>query len=129
MRLTNRKGDRASDIQRSTMAAWYLSICFAICLAGGIWLASLLGVLDYGGSGYSPDAYKLAAKEAARKAGEQQLQARISAEEEARNIAEDSTRLIKAPVPTPPVDPAESAKSAVVMPSPAPVAAPSAAPQ
>ncbi|MFM5893287.1 MAG: hypothetical protein ACKOQM_02490 [Novosphingobium sp.] len=116
--MTNRKGDRASDIQRSTMAAWYLSICFAICLAGGIWLANLLGVVDFGGSGYSPDAYKLAAKEAAHKAAEQQLQARIAAEEEARNIAEDSTRLLKAPGPTPPVDPAESAQETALAPAP-----------
>jgi hypothetical protein len=129
MRLTNRKGDRASDIQRSTMAAWYLSICFATCLAGGIWLANLLGVVDFGGSGYSPDAYKLAAKEAAHKAAEQQLQARISAEEEARNIAEDSTRLIKAAVPTPPADPAEIEKGAAVAPPPEPAATPSVAPQ
>lgn len=128
MRLTNRKGERASDIQRSTMAAWYLSICFAICLAGGIWLASLLGVVDFGGTGYNPDVYKLAAKEAARKAAEQQLQARISAEEEARNIAEDSTRLLKAPVPTPSADSAESARSAAATPAPAP-AMPTAAPQ
>jgi hypothetical protein len=131
MRLTNRKGERASDIQRSTMAAWYLSICFAICLAGGIWLASLLGVVHFGSGGLSPDAYKVAAKEAARKAAEQQVQARMAAEEEARNISEDSTRLIKAPVPTPPADPAAQTKNeaATPAPAPAPAAASSSSPQ
>ena len=120
MQLTKRTGDRASEIQRSTMAAWYLAVCFVICLAGAAWIASLLGVVDFGTRGDGQEVSKLAAREAARKAAAQQTQARSAAQEEARNIAQDATRLIKAPVPTPPADPAESAQGTVPAPAPAP---------
>ena len=127
MQLTKRTGDRASDIKRSTTAAWYLAVCFVICLAGMAWLASLLGVVDFGTRGDGPEVSKLAARQAARKAAMQQVQARSSAQEEARNIAEDATRLIKAPVPTPAADPAASAHGAppapVIAPAPQPAAA------
>ena len=122
MQLTKRTGDRASEIQRSTTAAWYLAVSFVICLAGAVWIASLLGVVDFGTRSDSQEVSKLAAREAARKAAAQQAQARSAAQEEARNIAEDSTRLIKAPVPTPPADPAASAQGTAPAPAPQPAA-------
>jgi hypothetical protein len=122
MQLTKRTGDRASDIKRSTTAAWYLAVCFVICLAGLAWLASLLGVVDFGTRGDGQEVSKLAARQAAQKAAMQQALARSSAQEEARNIAEDATRLIKAPVPTQPADPAASAQGMASAPAPQPAA-------
>ena len=110
MYFSKRAGDRASEIQRSTVAAWYAAACFVICLAGAIWLASLLGVVDFGGA-TGLTASKAAASAAARKAAVQQAQARQAAHEEARNIAADADRLIKAPTSVPPSDPAASAAS------------------
>ena len=113
MYFSKRSGDRESELKRSTVAAWYAGVCFLICLGGGIWLASLLGAIDLGGEATNPAAYKAAAKEASQKAAAQQVQARQSAEEEARDIAADAHRLIKPPMPTPQVDPAINAASAV----------------
>jgi len=130
MQLTKRSGERASDVQRSTVAAWYLAACFMVCVVGAVWLASIFGVIDFGGSG--SEASKAVAKAAAQKAAAQQLQARLTAEEEARNIAADATRLIKVPVPTPSTDPAASATSSASAASdtpPAPSATKSPAPQ
>lgn len=129
MYFSKRVGDRASEIQRSTVAAWYAAACFVICLAGAIWLASLLGVVDFSGDVNSETASKAAAKAAARKAAAQQTQARQAAEEEARNIAEDSHRLVKAPGSTPPTDPAASAQAAPSALQPVPSATAKAAPQ
>jgi len=112
MHLSKRSSERASEIQRSTLIAWYAAVCFVICVAGAVWLASLFGVLDFDGGATNPAAYKAAAKEAAQRAAAQQVQARQTALEEARNIAADADRLIKPPTPTPQVDPAESSSSA-----------------
>ena len=129
MKLTNRAGERASEVQRSTAAAWYMAVCFTICLAGAVWIASSIGVVDFGTSGASKQIDKLVAKDAARKAAAQQAQARQSAEEEARNIAEDSTRLVKAPGFTPPTDPAANAPVTAAAPQPVPAATAKATPQ
>lgn len=129
MYFSKRVGDRASEIQRSTVAAWYAAACFVICLAGAIWLASLLGVVDFGGGATSETASKAAAKAAARKAAVQQAQVRQAAEEEARNIAEDSNRLVKAPGSTPPTDSAANAPVSLAAPQPVPTATTKAAPQ
>lgn len=130
--MTKRTGERASEVQRSTLAAWYLSACFLVCLAGAVWLFSLLGVIDFG-TGSASEASKEVARAAARRAAEQQTLARVSAQEEARDIAADAKRLIRVPNPSPPADPAASASSAAsaansasVSPQPAPVAARSA---
>lgn len=116
MYFSKREGDQASEIQRSTVTAWYAAICFAICLAGAIWLAILMGLIDFGGETNGLTGNQAAAKAAAQKAAAQQVQARQAAEEEARNIAEDSKRLIKGPEPTPPTDPAASAPATPIAP-------------
>ncbi|MFM5916339.1 MAG: hypothetical protein ACKOOL_02275 [Novosphingobium sp.] len=117
MRLTKRAGERASEVQRATTAGWYLAVCFMVCLGGALWLGSLLGFVSIGASEGDPAAYKVAARQAARKAAEQQQLARLAAEEEARNMAEDSRRLLKAPGPKP--------DTAAVAPEPAPASQPS----
>lgn len=99
------------------MAAWYLSICFVISIAGALWFANLLGVVSFGGESADALAYKAAAKDAARKAAEQRYQARLSADEESRNIAADSTRLQRAAVGGPSVETAVATPTAATAPA------------
>lgn len=89
----------ASVLQRDTVAAWYLSVCLVIVLLGAIWIANASGVINLTGAGEGPS-YKEAAAAAAKKAAEREAQARLAAQIEARNIAEDARRA-NGPQPVP----------------------------
>jgi hypothetical protein len=89
--LRKRQIEDASVLKRDTIAAWYLSICLVVVMLGAIWIANASGLIDLTGSSGGPS-YKQAAAAAAKKAAERDAQARLAAQIEARNIAEDAKR-------------------------------------
>lgn len=83
--------ERADQLQGSTVAAWYLAACFLVVLLGGAWVANSIGWVDFG-SETGPAFDKAAVAAAARKAANREAQARLAAQQEAQNLAEDSAR-------------------------------------
>jgi hypothetical protein len=92
--------ERASELQGTSVAAWYLAVCFVVVMLGGIWVANTIGWVDFG-SEAGPTFDKKVAAAAARKAANREAQARQAAQQEAQNLAEDSARA--AVVPASPV--------------------------
>lgn len=94
--------ERAAELQESSVSAWYLAICLMVVMLGGVWAANAIGWLDIG-SGQGQGFEKTAVAAAARKAADREEQARLAAQQEARNLAEDSARqavVSASPVPT-----------------------------
>lgn len=83
--------ERANELQGTSVAAWYLAVCFVVVMLGGIWIANTIGWLDFG-SEAGPAFDKAAVAAAARKAANREAQARLAAQQEAQNLAEDSAR-------------------------------------
>jgi hypothetical protein len=83
--------ERANELQGSSVAAWYLAACFLVVLLGGVWVANTIGWVNLG-SETGPAFDKTAVAAAARKAANREAQARLAAQQEARNLAEDSVR-------------------------------------
>jgi hypothetical protein len=83
--------ERANELQGSSVAAWYLAACFLVVLLGGAWVANTIGWVDFS-SETGPAFDKTAVVAAARKAANREAQARLAAQQEARNLAEDSAR-------------------------------------
>jgi len=88
--------ERADALQDSSVSAWYLAVCLMVVSAGGIWAANAVGWLDIG-TEQSQGFDKSAVAAAARKAANREAQARQAAQQEARNLAEDSARQGVAP--------------------------------
>ncbi|MCC6925193.1 hypothetical protein [Novosphingobium sp.] len=103
--------ERADEIQGSTLAGWYLGVCFLICLAGGLWFANSSGVFDQSYADDPAEAYKQAARVAAKKAAAREEQARLAAAEDARNMAEAASRTGSAAAPKPTPDAKASAEA------------------
>lgn len=88
--------ERADELQDSSVSAWYLAVCLMVVMAGGFWAANAVGWLELGSEqGETFD--KAAVAAAAKKAAAREAQARMAAQQEARNLAEDSARLAGAP--------------------------------
>lgn len=85
--------ERADELQGSSVAAWYLAACFLVVMLGGIWVADTIGWVKIG-SEQGPAFDKATAEAAARKAVAREVQARLAAQQEARNLAEDSGRQV-----------------------------------
>lgn len=96
MTANRKKIERADVLQDSSVSAWYLAVCLMVILAGGVWAANAIGWLDLGSEqGETFD--KAAVAAAAKKAAAREAQARLAAQQEARNLAEDSARLTSVP--------------------------------
>ncbi|MBX9644346.1 MAG: hypothetical protein K2W91_09650 [Novosphingobium sp.] len=109
MKANRKKLERADALQDSSVSAWYLAVCLMVVMAGGVWAANSVGWLDLGSrQGETFD--KAAVTAAAQKAAAREAQARLAAQQEARNLAEDSARL--APVPASPAASASAAADA-----------------
>ncbi len=85
--------ERADELQGSSLAAWYLAACFLVVLLGGVWVADTIGWVNLG-SEQGPAFDKATVEAAARKAVAREVQARLAAQQEARNLAEDSARQV-----------------------------------
>lgn len=110
--------ERANELQGTSVAAWYLAVCFVVVMMGGVWVASTIGWVDFG-SEQGPAFDKKVAAAAARKAANREAQARLAAQQEAQNLAEDSARqAVTSPSPVATAsakveaDPAEPASAA-----------------
>jgi len=85
--------ERANELQDSSVSAWYLAVCLMVVMLAGVWVADAIGWLDIGyeqGPGFD----KTAVAAAAKKAADRETQARLAAQQEARNLAEDSVRQV-----------------------------------
>jgi hypothetical protein len=83
--------ERANELQGTSVAAWYLAVCFMVVMLGGAWVANSIGWVDFG-SEQGPAFDKTAVAAAAKKAANREAQARQAAQQEAQNLAEDSAR-------------------------------------
>jgi hypothetical protein len=83
--------ERAAELQDSSVSAWYLAVCLMVVIAGGVWAGNEIGWLDLG-SGQGDTIDKTAVAAAAKKAAAREAQARFAAQQEARDLAVDSTR-------------------------------------
>lgn len=96
MKANRKKLERADELQDSSVSAWYLAVCLMVVMAGGIWVANSVGWLELG-SKQSESFDKDAVAAAAKKAAARNAQARMAAQQEAQNLAEDSARMAPAP--------------------------------
>lgn len=95
MTANRKKLERADELQDSSVSAWYLAVCLMVVMAGGVWAANSVGWLDLGAE-QNETFDKAAVAAAAKKAAAREAQARMAAQQEAQNLAEDSARMAPA---------------------------------